>query len=254
MRIIWRDKQIVLAISLYVTCGALNTFCKGLSFVFHTIQAFTFWFFAAETNPLFFVASPEHGGLGFGSTASGVMIGVTGISTIAFQLLFYKRISAAIGLVNSFRAGLAVFALVTLLIPVSHVFAGQSAALWSYLILVFAAQTCASQMLFSSVFALISNSCEKQFMGRANGISQSLVALFRALGPPAAGNSFAWSVAEPGSSFPRNVYFNYGLQLAAFGLVLVLSLGLSRALNRPRDEQPAETLPLPHAADSELET
>jgi hypothetical protein len=33
------------------------------------------------------------------------------------------------------------------------------------------------------------------------------------------------------------VFFNYVVQLGAFGLVLLLSLGLSSALNRPRDEQ-----------------
>ncbi len=91
-------------------------------------------------------------------------------------------------------------------------------------------------MLFSSVFALISNSAEKECMGRVNGISQSLVALFRAIGPPTAGQLFAWSVAETSAQFPRNVFFNYALQLGAFALIFLLSLGLSHDLNHPRDE------------------
>jgi Na+/melibiose symporter-like transporter len=160
------------------------------------------------------------------------MIGLTGASTILFQLFVYKRLSAFLGLVRSFRFGLACFSLLTALVPLSHfVLKVSSVFMWMYtgtlfvvmkkrkggggemMVLTFCIfsrlQTCASQMLFSSVFALISNSTEKEAMGRVNGVSQSLVALFRAIGPPIAGNLFAWSIRDLGRSFPFNFFFNY---------------------------------------------
>jgi hypothetical protein len=159
------------------------------------------------------------------------MIGLTGASTILFQLFVYKRLSAFLGLVRSFRFGLACFSLLTALVPLSHfVLKVSSVFMWMYtgtlfvvmkkrkggggndgsdFLYFFKASTCASQMLFSSVFALISNSTEKEAMGRVNGVSQSLVALFRAIGPPIAGNLFAWSIRDLGRSFPFNFFFNY---------------------------------------------
>lgn len=97
-------------------------------------------------------------------------------------------------------------------------------------------------------------------MGRVNGVSQSLVALFRALGPvslflffvclielsfsssfrcvqPVAGNLFAWSIKDAARPFPFNFFFNYLLQVLLFGGVFALSFLLSPALNLPKAEQ-----------------
>lgn len=230
----------MLAISLYVLCGAINTFCKGNSIRFYIFIFIYFLFFFTETNPLFFVASVAHGGLNFSSTSTGIMIGITGISTILFQLFAYKKISSFLGLIWSFRSGVIVFSFVTIAVPIAHCFVfspNSEVWIWSYLIVIFAVQTCASQMLFSSVFALISNSAEKKNMGRVNGVSQSLVALFRALGPPIAGNLFAWSISDLNRSFPLNVFFNYLIQALAFGGVFSLSLALHKSLNRPKEDQ-----------------
>ena len=70
-KLIWREKQIMLTIAMYVFCGALNTFCK-------------------ETNPLFFVATIMKGGLDFGTTETGIMI-VRKWKTTFFQLFQKKK-------------------------------------------------------------------------------------------------------------------------------------------------------------------
>jgi Na+/melibiose symporter-like transporter len=60
LKLIWREKQIMLTIAMYVCCGAINTFCK-------------------ETNPLFFVASLDHGGLNFGTRCFVVVVVVVAV-------------------------------------------------------------------------------------------------------------------------------------------------------------------------------
>ncbi len=87
-------------------------------------------------------------------------------------------------------------------------------------------------------------------MGRVNGVSQSLVALFRALGPPIAGNLFEWSIRDE-RPFPFNYFFNFVLQMLFFGIVFGVSFLLSPQLNVPKEEQQAIEMQPIRSSDDE---
>jgi MFS family permease len=167
---------------------------------------------------------------------SRILMGVSGGTSIAFQLFFYKAIVNHFGLVLTYRAGLFLVPLFNCMFPLCHLFYGNSVAMWFALISVFCLQTCANQCVFSSVFALISNSCYRDRMGQVNGVSQSLVALMRAVAPITAGWLFAWSI-EQDHSFPFDVWFNFLLQLVFHMCILGSSVLFSTSLNKPKNEQ-----------------
>ena len=73
-------------------------------------------------------------------------------------------------------------------------------------------------ILFVCVMCYVNNSVPNRFVGKANGISQSLAALSRAIGPPLAGAVWSWSYSLEGNF---SVFYAYSLGAIAYGLAMV---------------------------------
>jgi MFS family permease len=90
---------------------------------------------------------------------------------------------------------------------------------------------------FVSLFILIGNSSLPETRGSVNGISQSLVAIGRSVGPVLGSILFAWSESN-GRGWPLDYHFVFNL-CAVFGILLIfISFLLPKSIEKKR-ERPA---------------
>ncbi|XP_078676973.1 uncharacterized protein LOC144913820 isoform X1 [Branchiostoma floridae x Branchiostoma belcheri] len=92
---------------------------------------------------------------------------------------------------------------------------------------------------FTAIMVMVGNSAMPYFRGTVNGISQSLVALARLLGPIVGGNLFAWTT-DNGLPWPLNFHLAFYLAALINILILCLTLLLPNSINKPRTEDIGE--------------
>eukprot|EP01105_Mastigella_eilhardi_P006047 TRINITY_DN1765_c0_g1_i10.p1 TRINITY_DN1765_c0_g1~~TRINITY_DN1765_c0_g1_i10.p1 ORF type:complete len:508 (-),score=110.27 TRINITY_DN1765_c0_g1_i10:87-1610(-) len=185
--------------------------------------------------PVWAMASVEAGGLGFSAIQIGVMNSIASFMALPIQLLVYTRVTKKIKLLWSFRLGCAVgvptFTSVTLLAYVAN----RRMLLWLGIIVCGFLQALALQHLFAAVNTMITNSVERQLVGRVNGAAQALASLCRALGPAAVAPLFAWCLAGTGVPL-LGFRFPFVLLSAA-----VFALGFGSAILPTRVNAPKES-------------
>lgn len=169
--------------------------------------------------PIVFAVSVDNGGLGLSPRAIGLILGLQGIITGTFQVLFFAPIHKRFGNKKVYLAGYCAYSLLILSLPIMHTLAlyNMKRTLWVVIIL-HLLLSCPAFMAFSCIAIFVSSSApSKSSLGTLNGISQTTVSIIRAIGPAGATSLFALSV-DKGLLGGRFVYVVL-LSLSGLGLV-----------------------------------
>jgi MFS family permease len=189
---------------------------------------------ANELFPLYALLPPSRGGFGWRSTQIGLASALAGPPLILFQLFVYDRLVKRHGVVTVARWSLALTTaamasqpLCSLALPLPP--AAQQAVLTAH----FACTALMRVASFTSVFLFVANSALPLDRGRVNGLSQSLVSVARAVGPPLFTPLFAWSV-EAGRPYPFNAFLSWHLLALLTAATLALTYALPPWIERKR--------------------
>lgn len=189
---------------------------------------------ANELFPLYALLPPAHGGFGWSSTQIGLASALAGPPLIIFQLFVYDRLVKRHGVVTVARWSLALTTaamasqpLCGLALPLPP--AAQQAVLTVH----FAGTALVRVASFTSVFLFVANSALPLDRGRVNGLSQAIVSVARAVGPPLFTPLFAWSV-EGGRPYPFNAFFSWHLLALLTAATLALTYALPPWIERKR--------------------
>ncbi|KAJ6468335.1 major facilitator superfamily domain-containing protein [Mycena sanguinolenta] len=168
---------VIISVSNYVAIGFLNTTMAALI-------------------PLFLAMPVEIGGLGQPPHKIGLILSAYGIATGFFQVLFFARLVHRFGERRVFINGLSTCLPVFSLFPIISMIARRFGVSISVYILVGCILALGAVMdtSFSAIFIFVTASAPKSSRGAVNGMSQTLVALARAIGPAMATSLFSLSV------------------------------------------------------------
>jgi MFS family permease len=185
-----------------------------------------------EGFPLFSMSKVDKGGLGFTTTDIGAVGAINGVASIFVQVVLFYPAATKLGFVRLFRFGLALAMLIFAIYPVLHYALYSKPVLWASIAAITFLRVIAGNFSFSSVTAMVSNSCSLSQTGSINGFAQSLVALMRIFSPAIAGNLLAWGFTS-GYGFPLNQYFGFITSSVVLGISLAVTFALPRSLDFP---------------------
>ncbi|KAJ7911436.1 major facilitator superfamily transporter [Mycena leptocephala] len=193
---------VIISVSNYVALGFLNTSMGALL-------------------PLFLAMPIEIGGLGLAPPKIGLILSAYGLATGLFQILFFARFIHRFGekrvFINGLITCLPVFALFPIMSMIARHF-GLSFVIWGLVGCVLALGALMDTS-FGAIFMFITACAPKSSRGSVNGLSQTLVALARAIGPAMSTSLFSLSVQH-------NLLGGYMVYLIFFvlsGFALVLA-------------------------------
>ncbi|KAJ6488140.1 major facilitator superfamily domain-containing protein [Mycena vitilis] len=193
---------VIISVSNYVAIGFLNTTLGALL-------------------PLFLAMPIEIGGLGLSPPKIGLILSAYGLATGIFQVVFFARFVHRFGekrvFINGLITCLPVFALFPVMSMITRHF-GISFIVWGLVGCVLALGALMDTS-FGAIFMFVTASSPKSSRGSVNGLSQTLVALARAIGPALSTSLFSFSVQH-------NLLGGYLVYLVFFvlsGLALLLA-------------------------------
>ncbi|EUC58979.1 MFS general substrate transporter, putative [Rhizoctonia solani AG-3 Rhs1AP] len=174
--------------------------------------------------PVVFAVPVKNGGLGFSPRTIGVILGLQGIVTSLFQACFFAPLHRRFGNKKIYVTGYICYLFLILLLPVLHTLATleMTRTVWVALalLLVF---SCPAFTAFSCMAIYVNSSApSKDSLGTLNGISQTIIAIIRAIGPAAATSLFSLSVE-------KNILGGYCVYAILLGMIFV-GIGASRWL------------------------
>ncbi|KAJ7116527.1 major facilitator superfamily domain-containing protein, partial [Mycena epipterygia] len=192
---------VIISISNYVALGFLNTTLGALL-------------------PLFLAMPIEIGGLGLPPAKIGLILSAYGVATGSFQVIFFARFVRRFGERRVFINGMITCLPVFALFPIMSIIAqryGLSLVIWALVGCVLALGAL-MDTAFGAIFMFVTASVPKSSRGTANGLSQTSVAIARAIGPAMSTSLFSLSVQHNllGGYFVYAVFF----VLSSFALVL----------------------------------
>ncbi|CAM0885604.1 unnamed protein product [Alopecurus aequalis] len=144
-----------------------------------------------EIFSLWAVSSTKYRGLNFTSQDVGIVLAISGVCIFIFQVLIYPFLVKYAGLINPFRLA----AVLSILILATYPFMANLYGMELKVLINIAS-------LLKNIFAatittvcniLQSTAVRQEQRGVANGISVTLMSIFKAVGPAAAGILFSWS-------------------------------------------------------------
>ncbi|KMS95213.1 hypothetical protein BVRB_010950 [Beta vulgaris subsp. vulgaris] len=152
-----------------------------------------------EIFSLWAVSPRKIGGLSYSSEAVGVILSITGFGMLINQLFLYPSFSKYLGPVMVTRiCGV-------LAIPVlqSYPFIALLSGLSLSILLnsASAIKNCLSMCIITSTFILQNRAVEQHQRGAANGISMTVMSLFKAIGPACGGALLSWSEKRRDAAF-----------------------------------------------------
>ncbi|KAF7331438.1 Major facilitator superfamily multidrug-resistance DHA1 sub-family [Mycena kentingensis (nom. inval.)] len=198
-------QPVLISVSNYVAIGLINTSILALL-------------------PLFLTMHISSGGLGLDPPQIGAILCVYGLTNGTFQLLFFARIVRWIGEKRTFLNGVSMAIPIFLLFPLINLVAVNYGMGWG----VYALLGCMvlllaiMDMAYGAVFMFIIASAPRDSRGTVNGISQTSVAIARAIGP-ALGTSL-FSASEETHLLGGN--FVYAVFIGISCVALLLGGGL----------------------------
>lgn len=191
----------------------------------------------SEILPLWAILSPKRWGISFNSNDLGLAFTISGVMIFIFNLFIVHKLISKIGLLNTLKIGSLLGIPFTLLFPEVSLFINLkygTLLIWISLMTLILIRQVTSQMQFTPIMILINNSVSYESMGTLNGISQSCVALSRAIGPTLGGILFAMS--SNNDFFPFDVHLVFLLMTLDNVLCLFLSFLLPNSISHPKSE------------------
>ncbi|CAK9856127.1 unnamed protein product [Sphagnum jensenii] len=144
----------------------------------------------SEIFSLWCVSPKATGGLNFTTDNVGKILGISGFALMIFQILIFPHLANSLGLMMTTRVPAVLSVPLILAYPLIATLHGW--VLWVILNLVSIVKTFFSMMILSASFILLNNSVPQDQRGVANGVSMSVVSVFKAIGPAFGGSLFAW--------------------------------------------------------------
>ncbi|XP_047057351.1 probable peptide/nitrate transporter At3g43790 [Lolium rigidum] len=173
-----------------------------------------------EIFSLWAVSSRKYHGLSFTSQDVGTVLAISGFGILVYQLLMYPFLAKYVGLMKPFRSAAVLSILVIATYPFMANLHGMELKVLvniaSLLKNIFAAT-------ITTVCNILQNTAVTQeHRGVANGISVTLMSIFKAVGPAAAGILFSWSQKNVTGLFLPGDHILYLLlnMVAVIGLAL----------------------------------
>ncbi|XXG52737.1 hypothetical protein AAC387_Pa03g0974 [Persea americana] len=188
-------------------CACISLFALGVTIV-------SFWF---PIFSLWAVSPRKDGGLSFSSEDVGVVLAISGLGLILFQLFVYSVVEKSFGPIMVSRIAAFMSVLLLSSYPIISMLSGLglSIVLTSASIL----KNILSVIIITGMFILQNNAVPQNQRGAANGISTTAMSIFRAIGPAGGGALFSWSQKR------QNAAFLPGDQMVFFILNVVELIG-----------------------------
>lgn len=210
----------------------------------------------SDVLPLWALLPLDGGGFAFDSTEMGLLVLAGAPVQILLQAFVFDRLVRRFGFLRTFQGSMTWVGAWVFFIPFVHELASNNvAATWAALSISWAAISSVWMMSFTSTFGFVNNSVLARHRGSANGLSQTMVALGRIVGPILGGNIFAWSVSG-GHSWPIDYHFVFHLVglmfLGTAALAFLLPRSIDRKLETVLAEEQAASLLHNQAPDGEI--
>uniref|UniRef100_A0A7S2RTP0 Major facilitator superfamily (MFS) profile domain-containing protein n=1 Tax=Mucochytrium quahogii TaxID=96639 RepID=A0A7S2RTP0_9STRA len=196
----------------------------------YTLYSFVSIMFS-EAFPLWLMTSRSAGGFAFEPKTIGMVISLSAVVLVIFQVLAFARMSRSWGNVELAAVTLLLSFLYYLQLPFLSIFDIPQGF---YTIVALVGQRSLQNILniiiFTQINIMVNNSCAPHERATVNGISMGLGSISKALGPLFAGNIYAWSLTN-GLPFPfahHLVFFFTGCLCLLFA---VYTTYLSKKLN-----------------------
>ncbi|KAM0755855.1 MFS general substrate transporter [Meredithblackwellia eburnea MCA 4105] len=144
--------------------------------------------------PLFCYSKWSDGGLGFSPKEIGILLALTGILAIVWQLLLFPAFERRLGILTTYRFAMAFVPLTFLCLPLAHSLVPSGApAVWTALGVMILARTLNNLGVACNSLLLNNSAPTRSSLGSVNGIGQACACLSRAIGPVGANMLFTVS-------------------------------------------------------------
>jgi MFS family permease len=213
-----------------------------------TVLLFSFISFTAtmseEIFSLWLVLPPDIGGFGFGSSQIGTVISACAPIQLVCNAFVYPKITEKHGFKRVFIVSIFISALLIAALPFSNLFPKHlpdyKNTTFFVLVLLYASFITFRFFGFTSVFALINNSCHASDRATVNGIGQSLASISRFISPALGGSIFAWSISVNALNF-INVHLVFWIMCICFIITSNLARNLPDSINFKLAESPDQS-------------
>jgi len=174
----------------------------------------------SEIFPLWAESGKAYRGLGFSTNDVGLVLSITGVGVLIFQLLVFPPLVNYAGAILITRIAAVLSIPVLTSYPFIAMLSGTS--LW-------VAVTCASLLrnflsgaVSTGTSLLLNNSVPQDQKGAANGIAVTGISLFQVFGPTTGGSIFAWAQEHQNTSFlPGNEMVFFVLNIIVVIIVVM---------------------------------
>lgn len=214
---LWKNWGLVSAISLY---------CIWSLHDMAYTEIFSLWAVSPETL----------GGLEMTTANVGVILAISGVALLLFQMLLYPRLQKLLGPIQTSRIS------AILSVPLVAIFPliAQLNGTWLWVIVISASilKNILSVSVMTASFILINNSVTSEQRGVANGVSMAFMSLFKAIGPASAGVLLSWAEARLDASFLPGTWMVFSILALFCFFTIVVSFEpiLPRSLDYPKPE------------------
>ncbi|GLJ49546.1 hypothetical protein SUGI_1050790 [Cryptomeria japonica] len=197
----------------------------------------------SEIFSLWAVSPKEYGGLSFTTSDVGVVLAITGVGLLIFQLFIFPPLANLVGAILVTR----ISALLTIPVLTIYPFLAMLSGIFLWLALNSASliKNILGTSVVTGTFLMLNNAVSQDQRGAANGLAMTGMSLFKTLGPAGGGSLFAWAQKRQNASFlpgDHMVFF-----MLNFILVIVVMMTfepfLPRSTNRPQREDQNESNP-----------
>ena len=213
--------------------------CSERMLMGSTIFLYSLWscldMMSNECFPLWAISKSVDGGLDFDSGRIGLVLSISGVFILGFQLFVFPWLESKYGPLLLFRVASACCAPLFLFFPYIHYFKADTVVLWILLLIISIVKSCLGLIVFTASFMLINNSTTRSNRGSVNGAAMSVASLFKAIGPTVAGFIFSWSIASD-RGFPFDFRFVFEIVAILCVVCSVTSLFMTSAINNPPNE------------------
>eukprot|EP01112_Ceratiomyxa_fruticulosa_P007439 TRINITY_DN1929_c0_g1_i1.p1 TRINITY_DN1929_c0_g1~~TRINITY_DN1929_c0_g1_i1.p1 ORF type:complete len:561 (-),score=89.64 TRINITY_DN1929_c0_g1_i1:102-1784(-) len=184
LKLIAADKLLLKLVAIQ----SINSFCNGSAILQLVL---------IQTLPI------EYHGIGFNSLENGLGYAYFGLSSVIFQVFFFKRYVKKLGIYRTYLIGAVILGIGTFCQPFANLpywLSGNDitvlnkALTWIILLFFTTMLGVGFMTCLPVVGTMISNAADPSRQGLTQGTSQSVASLLRASGPPLSGLLFSFSV------------------------------------------------------------